>query len=115
MSIKLNSFIDIVSATPTKDAEGFVTRGDNTVASVRACFEQKNATEKWANMAVFSEADALFRFRVIPGLQVTPQMLIISDAGCQPGSGRYEIISVENAKQRGMYLEVIAKKTEGSS
>jgi head-tail adaptor len=109
MSIKLNSFIDIVSATPTKDAEGFVTHGDNIVASVRAYFEPKNSTEKWANMAVFSEADALFRFRMIPGLTVTPQMLIISD------EGRYEIISVEIAKQRGMYLEVIAKKTEGSS
>jgi len=109
MSIKLNSFIDIISTTPTKDAEGFVTHGDNIVASVRAYFEPKNATEKWVNMAAFSEADALFRFRVIPGLTVTPQMLITSD------TGRYEIISVENAKQRGMYLEVVAKKTEGSS
>gem|GEM_PF-7034109 len=32
----LNSFIDIISTEPFKDLEGFVTHGDNVVASVRA-------------------------------------------------------------------------------
>jgi head-tail adaptor len=109
MSIKLNTFIDIISTTPTKDAEGFITHGDNIVASVRAYFEPKNSTEKWSNMAQFSEATALFRFRKLPSVTVTTSMVITCD------TGRYEILSVEDVKQRGMYLEILARKIEGSS
>jgi len=109
MAIKLNTFCDIISTVPVKDAEGFVTKGDNIVASVRAYFEPKNSTEKWSNMAQFTEANALFRFRKLSDVAVTPSMVITCD------TGRYEILSVEDVKQRGMYIEVLAKKTEGSS
>lgn len=109
MAIKLNTFIDIISTAPTKDAEGFVTHGDNIMASVRAYFEPKNSTEKWSNMAQFSEATALFRFRKLPDLAITPSMVITCD------TGRYEILSVEDVKQRSMYFEVLAKKVEGSA
>jgi hypothetical protein len=94
MSIQLNTFIDIISTTPTKNAGGFVTHGDNILASVRAYFEPTNSTEKWSNMATFSEANAVFKFRKIPDLTVTPQMIITSD------TGRYEILSVEDVKQK---------------
>jgi head-tail adaptor len=109
MAIKLNTNISIITTEPTKDAEGFVTHGDTILTTVRAYFEPKNSTEKWRGSSLFSEADAIFRFRVIPGLEVTPQMVIGS------GAGRYEIVSTENVRQRGMYIEVIAKKTEGSA
>ena len=116
MAIKLNTFIDIITTSPVKDSEGFVTHGlgtqalcDNIVASVRAYFEPKNSTEKWSNMATFATANAIFRFRKIPGLTVTTQMIIVS------GTERYNILSVENVRQRGMYLEIIAEKVEGSS
>lgn len=108
-AIKLNAFIDIISTAPTKDAEGFVTHGDTILASVRAYFEPKNSTEKWANMATFSECNALFKFRCIPDLEITPSMIISG------GTGRYEILSVENVRQRNMYLECLCKKVEGSS
>lgn len=68
---KMNSFIDIICTEPTKDADGFVTRGDSVIASVKAYFEQKNSTEKWKSMAQNSEVNALFRLRAIPNLTIT--------------------------------------------
>ena len=50
---KMNSFIDIITTEPVRDAEGFVCAG-----------------------------------------------------------GRYRIVSVENVRERGMYLEVLAEKIE---
>ena len=106
---KLNTFIDIITTAPTKDAEGFVTHGDNILASVRAYKEVKNAAEKWANMAQFSAANAIFRFRKIPSLTVTPQM-VITDT-----DGRYKILSVDDLRGRGMYVEAVCEKVEGSA
>ena len=99
---KMNTFIDIISTEPTKDADGFVNHGDTVVASVRAYFEQKNSTEKWRNMSQSSEVNALFRLRVVPGLELNNRHIIVCE------SKRYNIYSVENVKGRGMYLEVLA-------
>ncbi len=74
---KMNAFIDIISTTPIKDAEGFATTGDIVLASVRAYKEERHGTEKWANMAAFSTATALFRFRKIPGLDVDATLYIV--------------------------------------
>jgi len=105
---KLNRFIEIVTATTAKDAEGFSTPGDIVLANVRAYFEPKNSTEKWRNNAVFAEANALFRFRSIPGVVIDTTMFIIC------GSERYNIISVEDVRGRGMYKEVLGKAVSGS-
>ena len=106
MAIKLNTFCDIISTESTKDAEGFATKDDTVIASIRAYFEPKNSTVKWANMAQFSEANALFRFRKLPDVSITPSMIISCD------TGRYKILSVEDVKQRGMWMEVLAQKFE---
>ena len=103
---KLNSFIDIITTEPVRDAEGFVSTGDNILASVRAYKEDRRGTAKWANMAAFSTATTLFRFRCLPGIDVTPSLYIVCDGG------RYRILSVENVRERGMYLEVLAEKLE---
>ena len=108
MAIKLNTFIQIISTTPTKDSEGFVTKGDSVIASVRAYFEPKNSTEKWANMAAFSTATALFRFRTIPGVKIDTAMVIACNGE------RYNILSVEDVRQKGLYIEVLAKAVSGS-
>ena len=105
---KMNSFIDIVSAAPAKDAEGFVTTGDTVLASVRAYKEERHGTEKWANMAAFSTATALFRFRKIPGVEVDATLYIVC------GDARYRIISAEDVRSRGMYVECLCEKLEGS-
>ena len=74
-----------------------------TLASVRAYREGRHGSERWANMAAFSEATDLFRFRIIPGVSVTTDLALLCDGD------RFEITSVEDVKGRGMYLEVMAK------
>lgn len=105
---KINSFIDIIEMVTGKDAEGFRTQGHQIIASVRAYREGRHGNEKWANRAVFSEATDLFRFRKIPDVTVTTQMII----ACS--DGRFEITSVEDVKGRGMYIEVLAKEVTPS-
>lgn len=104
----MNTFIDIVSTTPTKDAEGFATTGDTVRASVRAYKEDRHGSERWTNMAAFSSASSLFRFRKIPGLEVTADLIITC------GDGRYQILSAEDIRGRGMYIEVLAERLEPS-
>ena len=105
---KMTEPYTLVSTTPVKDAEGFATSGDTVLAVGRTYFEPKNSTEKWRNNAVFAEANALFRFRAIPGLTVTTDMFILC------GGKRYNILSAEDVRGRGMYLEIIAKAVDGS-
>ena len=101
---KMNGFADIVAVTRTIDSEGFPTTDDTILASVRVYREGRHGSQRWANLATFSTATDLFRFRRIPGLVVsTDHFLVCKD-------GRYEITSVEDIKGRGMYIEVLAKK-----
>jgi SPP1 family predicted phage head-tail adaptor len=99
-------FIEILSAEPIKDSEGFTTTGDTVLANVRAYKEDRHGNEKWANMAAFSNATALFRFRKIPGLTVDTAHVILC------GGTRYKIVSVEDVKNRGMYIEVLCESQE---
>jgi len=73
---KMNTFVEIIRTDQTKDDAGFVTSKDVVVASVRAYKEDRHGTKVWANRAVFSTATALFRFRAIPGLTVSPSFSI---------------------------------------
>ena len=102
----MNSFIDIFSIENVIDEEGFSEKVENVVASVRAYKEDRHGTQKWANMAAFSEATTLFRFRKIPDVNITTKLYILHEGM------RYDIISVENVRERGMYIEVMAKKVE---
>ncbi|QNO17882.1 head-tail adaptor protein [Caproicibacterium amylolyticum] len=105
---KMNTFIDIISTAPSKDDEGFVTEGDTILASVRAYKEDRHGNERWANMAAFSTASAMFQFRKIPGVEISTSLFIFC------ADGRYRVLSVENVRGRGMYLEVLAEKLEPS-
>ena len=101
---KMNGFADIVITKRIKDSEGFTTTADEILASVRVYREGRHGSERWANLAAFSEATDLFRFRLIPGLTVTTDHILVCE------DGRFEITSVEDVKGRGMYTEVLAKK-----
>lgn len=105
---KMDVFIDIVETEKVKDDEGFSSTQDVKVASVRAYREGRHGSEKWANRAAFSSATDLFRFRVIPGLEVTTDMVVLC------GESRFQISSVEDVKGRGMYLEVLAEEVKAS-
>jgi hypothetical protein len=99
---KMNTPATILRIRYEKDADGFAVPSDVPVKSVRAYFEQRHGNVKWANRAAFSEATALFRFRVIPGVTVEPLYIIVCAAG------RFEVLSVEVL--RGMYVEALAKE-----
>lgn len=100
--------IDIVSTEATKDSEGFAVAADTAIASVRAYREERHGGERWANMAAYNSATVLFRFRSIPGIEVTASYAII----CR--GRRYRIISAEDVRGRGMYVEVMAELLEGT-
>lgn len=105
---KMNVRISIAVEAVAKDAEGFATKTDAILASLHAYREGRHGSQKWVNRAAFSEATDLFRFRMIPGLTVTTEHVILCDGD------RYEITSVEDVKGRGMYLEVLAKRVEAA-
>lgn len=96
--------VQILSTETVKDAEGFATQRDVVLADIRAYHEARHGSERWANRAAFSEATDLFRFRAIPGVEISPKRFLLCE-GC-----RYDITSVEDVKGRGMYVEVLAKK-----
>jgi len=106
---KMNGFADIISVKLVKDSDGFSATVDEIIASVRVYREGRHGSQRWANLATFSEATDLFRFRVIPGLVVSTDHIIVCDGG------RYNITSVEDVKGRGMYIEVLAKKVEATN
>lgn len=101
---KMNGFADIVKIRQVKDSEGFTHSENEVLASVRVYREGRHGSQRWANLAAFSEATDLFRFRCIPGLTVTTDQFLTTE------DGRFNIVSVENVKGRGMYIEVLAKK-----
>lgn len=105
---KMNEFIELLRTVTRTDAEGFGVTEEEVLASVRAYREPRNASQRWVNRAAFSDATDLFRFRVIPGVVVTTSMVIVC------AGGRYDIVSVEDVRGRGMYIEVLAKKVTAS-
>jgi head-tail adaptor len=105
---KMNTFIDIVDVNITKDSEGFATSADTIIASVRAYKEERHGTKIWANRAAFSTASCMFRFRIIPEIEVTTKQQILC------GGKRYKIISAEDVRGRGMYIECLCERLEAS-
>ena len=74
---KMNGFADIVKTRKVKDSEGFTHSEDEVLASIRAYREGRHGSQQWANLAAFSEATDLFRFRCIPGLTITTDHFLI--------------------------------------
>jgi head-tail adaptor len=105
---KMTAFIDIIETVHSKDSEGFSISQDTVVASVRAYREDRHGNVMWANRAAFSNASTLFRFRVIPNVNITTQNQIICDGE------RFKIFSVENVRGKGMYIEVLAERLEAT-
>ena len=104
MSIRMNTVASIGRAWTSTDEEGFSITRVSPVAIVRVYREGRHGSVRWANLAAFSEATDLFRLRTIPNLTIVPGMYVLI------GSERFEILSVEDVKGRGMYLELLAKK-----
>ena len=105
---RMNRQASIIEEIVDKNSEGFASKQDVTLASVPMYREGRHGSERWANLATFSEATDLFRFRTIPDVTVTTCQHILCDGE------RFDIISVENVGGRGMYIEVLAKKVVSS-
>ena len=97
----MNTPITILRVRHEKDADGFAQPRDENLARVRAYHEDRHGNVKWANRAAFSEATALFRFRVIPGVAIEPLYVIVC------GLKRYEVLSVEVLGRQ--YVEALVK------
>ncbi len=102
----MNTFAQLIKRVTKKDKDGFAFEEDEILKSMRVYREGRHGSLRWANLATFSTATDLFRFRVIPNLEVTTDYIITCD------NERFEIVSVENVKGKGMYIEVLAKKVE---
>lgn len=106
---KMNRIAEIKEIRNVKDSEGFSTKQEVVLASIRVYREGRHGSERWANLAAFSEATDLFRFRTVPGLVITTEHYLVCDRE------QFDIVSVEDVKGRGMYTEVLARKVVASS
>lgn len=105
----MNKKAQLCTITNTIDSEGFSGRTVAVIANLRVFVEGRHGSERWANLAAFSEATELFRFRKIPNITVTTKHYIVYE------NEQYDILSVENVKGRNMYIEVLAKKVVPSN
>ena len=67
---KMNTFAEITEIRNVKDSEGFSSKRETVLAFLRAYREGRHGSVRWANLAAFSDATDLFRFRRIPDLTV---------------------------------------------
>ncbi len=104
----MNCFIEIIKPLHSTDADGFKHIEDVVIADVRAYREGRHGSERWANRASFTSATDLFRFRVIPGVEITTDMKLVT------GGHIFEIKSAEDVKGKGMYIEVLAEEVKPS-
>ncbi len=102
----MKTTIDIIDTVISKDSEGFSSKEEQAISRVRAYMDERHGSRKWANMAVFSKADATFQIRRLPSVTVTPGMLIRCD------TGDYKVLSVENISS--LYVEIAAEKIEAT-
>ena len=105
----MNKKARIISVERIVDSEGFKCESVRVLAEVRVFVEGRHGSERWANLAAFSEATDLFKLRKVPNLTITTKHYIEYE------NNRYDILSVENVKGRGMYIEILAKKVESSN
>jgi head-tail adaptor len=106
---RMNKKAQLCRVQNTIDSEGFSRQTVEVLADIRVFVEAKHGSERWANLAAFSEATTLFRFRKIPSITVTTKHYILFN------DEQYNILSVEDVMGRNMYIEVLAKKMEASN
>ena len=101
---RMNTRVRIFRKHNGTDAEGFVVKDAAPLADVRAYREDRHGTESWKNRATYTTATTLFRFRVIPRFQFTNDLFLVCEG--EP----FNIVSAEDVKGRGMYMEVLAER-----
>ena len=98
---KMNGLALIKRHYKEKDSDGFKNDTD--------CYrEGRHGSKRWVNLASFTDATDLFRFRAIPNLNITTDYVLEYEGEV------FKILSVENVKGKGMYVEILAKKVESA-
>ena len=92
----MNKKAKIISITREIDSEGFSFENVAVLAEVRVFVEGRHGSERWANLAAFSEATNLIKLRRIPTLTITTKHYLLID------NIRYDILSVDKVKGGGM-------------
>ncbi|MGO1368513.1 head-tail adaptor protein [Senegalia sp. (in: firmicutes)] len=105
---KMQSLIDIYEEKVVKDSEGFSKEKPNLIVKVRAYKEERHGSEMWKNRASFTKATTMFQFRKPPNIDITTDQFIVSKGI------KYNIISVDDIRDKGMYIEALAEKITGS-
>ena len=90
----MNGFALIKQLYKQKDADGFTKDAELILAKVRCYREGRHGSARWANLSTFTQATDM------PDLYIDYQ------------GERFKILSVENIRGRGMYLEILAEKVE---
>lgn len=106
---KMNGFLTILQKVYKTDDEGFRKEAEDVVVQVRCYREGRHGSYRWANLAAFSEATDLFRFRCVPHFHFNTDYILVYNGE------RFMPLSVEDVKGRGMYVEVLAKKVVSTS
>ena len=101
---KMNKTITIFAPTYLKDKDAFTTTILTPVVTRRAYVEYKNLTERWANKSILKDAECVITFRFIDG--------ITNDCAIKIDEQMFDIISVENVRGKGFYIQVVAKYRE---
>ena len=105
---KMNGLALIKKHYKEKDRDGFKNDTDLVVASIHCYREGRHGSKRWVNLSSFTDATDLFRFRAIPNLKITTDYVLEYEGEV------FKILSVENVKGKGMYVEVLAKKVESA-
>lgn len=108
---KMNIKIEIYKEESIKDAEGFTTKEEQVLTSIRASKrynKNRHGREAWKNDASFSENTSLFYFRKPRGVELSTELFL------RFNGEKYNILSVEDIEDRGQYMEVLAEKIIGS-
>ena len=105
---KMNGLALIKRHYKEKDGDGFKNDTDFVLASIHCYREGRHGSKRWVNLSSFTDATDLFRFRAIPNLKVTTDYVLEYEGEV------FKILSVENVKGKGMYVEVLAKKVEST-
>ncbi len=101
---KMNTFIEILEIISPKDEEGFTRKDEKCLYKVRAYLEERHGSLKWANMAAYTKANAIFQIRKIPGFEIRPGMIL------RCNRGNFKVISAELIRSR--YIELATEKIE---
>ena len=88
--------------------EGFATTVEEVLASIRVYREGRHGSQRWANLAAFSEATDLFQIQKPADFELSRAYLLES------GGERFEILDIERIKGHDLYLQIIAKCITGA-